>query len=250
MEKVPKLSCRYRTIYNDVDFTGRMKLSALFYYFQEAAGLHAENLGIGINTIMKRHGVAWVLLRMLAEVERYPVQDEEFVVETWPQTPRKLEFERDYIMRDLEGKILCRGRSVWCIIDLEKRQIKKTETIKTDYPPFITDRAIDCGMEKLRALGSPSPAYKRRIGPSDLDFNRHINNSKYMDFIMDCFSLEELEKYEARSVQVNYLAEAFAGDTISLFTENAPHDKTKVYIEGINDSRGDPVFRAAITVKA
>ena len=68
-------------------------MSAAFNYFQEIAGLHSSNLGIGFNTIEKEKGVAWVLIRMRVDMIRYPVWDEEVILETWPQLPKSIDLK-------------------------------------------------------------------------------------------------------------------------------------------------------------
>ncbi len=61
--------------------------------------------------------------------------------------------------------------------------------------------------------------YDRTVGYSDVDVNEHLNNSRYVDFIMDCFTLEEHKKHSIKSIEVNYSNEALPGDTITLYKE-------------------------------
>lgn len=248
MLPVSKLSARYRVTVADADFTQKLKLSSAFNYFQEIAGLHSQNLGIGFDDIKKEHNAAWVLVKMRVDIDRYPMWDEEITLETWPQNPRKYEFDRDYLIKDKDGNIIIKAVSVWVIIDIDSREIKKAETIAVDYPEFITERAIDCKLGRLRPTGDLVMVYKKHIGCSDIDMNGHINNSKYVDFIMDCFSMEDLKKYKARSIQVCYLNEAFAGDTIELYECADKLSRNSIYIEGINQESKKTIFTASIDI--
>lgn len=248
MIPVGKMNKKYQVMFHDVGFTKKLKLSAVFNYFQEIAGLHADNLGIGISTIEEKYGVAWVLVRMRVDITRYPVWDEEIIVETWPQIPGKLEFERDYIIRDLKGNIIARAASVWVIIDIKTRRLKKADVIAIDYPEMPTERAIGSSLGKLEPFGIPQLAYKRTIGCSDIDINAHLNNSKYIDFIMDCFSMEDLKKYSASSIQVNYLNEALPGDTIMLFKDTTEINTGRIYIKGVNEKNSSMIFESQISI--
>ncbi|MCR4436071.1 MAG: thioesterase [Clostridiales bacterium] len=248
MDPVSKYSHPYQIMACDVDFMKKLKLSAAFNYFQEIAGLHADNLGIGFNRIYREFGVAWVLMRMRVDIERYPVWEEEVTIETWPQLPRKYDFDRDYIVRDAEGKAIMRAVSTWVIVDVATREIKKSEVIAIDYPPITVERAIECTLGKIKPQGQPQIAYKRVIGCSDIDMNGHINNSKYVDFIMDCFSVEDLKKYSAKSIQVNYLKESFPGDTIALYKNTDAAETGQVFVEGINEKDGSTVFNSRISI--
>lgn len=246
MEPVATLTEAYRVMVGDVDFLKRMKPGAALDYFQEIAGLHASNLGVGIDTIRRRHGVIWVMTRIRVDVERYPGWDECITIETWPQQPRRFEFQRDYVMRDSQGNCLMKAVSSWVILDEQTRELQKSETLEAAYPEFLTDRAIDCGLGKIRPVGEPELVYKRWIGCSDIDMNGHINNSRYVDFIMDCFSMEELRSHHARSIQISYLDEAFPGDTLFLNRYMDMAGSGTVYVEGIRERDKTVVFRAQL----
>ena len=246
MKPVAKLAKKYQVMVRDADFTKKLKMSAAFNYFQEIAALHADNLGIGFNTIQKDPGVAWVLTRMRVDVIKYPVWDQEIYAETWPQLPRKYEFDRDYFIKDLDGNIMVRAISTWAIINIKTRRLEKTEAIAIEYPEIVTERAIDCKLTKPRASGELEISYKRVIGCSDIDINGHLNNSKYIDFIMDCFTMEDVKNNFVKSIQVNYISEALPGDTIVLYKDNSMTDTGRLYIEGVNEKDDSIIFKCII----
>ncbi|HHW00632.1 MAG TPA: acyl-ACP thioesterase [Clostridiaceae bacterium] len=248
MELKSKLSKKYQIMVNDVDFTKKLKLSAIFNYFQEIAGLHADELGIGFNTIQRKFGVVWVLIRIRVDIMEYPLWNDEIIIETWPQLPRKFEFDRDYIVRDLHGNIIARAVSTWVILDAESRRLQKSDVIAIDYPPIIKERAIDCILGKLKPYSEPKLAYKRVIGCSDIDINGHLNNSKYIDFIMDCFTMDEIKKYRARSIQVNYMDEALPGNTIVMRRCRESYAPNIIYVDGLDENSNNTVFRALIDI--
>ncbi len=46
----------------DSDFTGKIKLSAIFNYFQEVASTHASLLGAGFEELKNNGNITWVLV--------------------------------------------------------------------------------------------------------------------------------------------------------------------------------------------
>jgi acyl-ACP thioesterase len=249
MKAVSVFKKNYHVDLRDVDFTKKLKLSALFNYLQEISSLHVDNLGIGIETIEKRCGVTWILMRAKAEVIRYPSWNEYITIETWPQKPKKLEFERDFIVRDAEGNIIIRIVSMWIIIDIKTRELKKSEMIDINYPPFFEERAItNHRLGKIKPFEHPQIAYKKLICYSDIDINGHINNAKYIDFATDCFTVGKHMQYYIKSIQINYIREALPGDNLTFYTDISELNSNMVYIGGIKESDGLPIFNTVVEI--
>ena len=248
MEPVSLFKKEYVVGLSDVDFTKTLKVGTLFGYFQDVASLAVENLGIGINTLEEKFSVAWVLIKIRVDIERLPVWNEKIILETWPQTPKRLEFNRDYMVRDADGNVLARAVSTWVIIDIKTRELQQTELIAVDYPEFITERALDCRLGKLKPYGRLEVAYKKIIGYSDVDFYGHLNNSKYIDYIMDCFTVEQHRKYRVGSIEIDYINEALPGDTLALYRDISALDSDMIYIEGVNEKDGNAAFKTRVRI--
>jgi acyl-ACP thioesterase len=60
---------------------------------------------------------------------------------------------------------------------------------------------------------------ERRIVYSDLDYNMHMNNTKYADMLCDFIPLEEVSRL--RGMSLTYLHEARFGDTIRLLGQKS-----------------------------
>jgi len=249
---VPELVYRnsYLIGYRDVDFNYNLRLSSLFGYFQDTASMNVEKLGIGVNAISEKYSVAWVLTKILVKINRIPKWNERITVETWPHKPKKYEFDRDFRVRDENGDIIASAISNWVLLDINTREIRKSDIISSDYPPlqFTEERALEGKPGKLKPFGQPEIVYRKVLGYSDTDVNGHINNAKYIDYIMDCFSMEEHKKHSVNSIQVNYIKELFPGDVLVLYRDVSKTDSNLVYIEGINEEDRKPVFSAVLTI--
>jgi medium-chain acyl-[acyl-carrier-protein] hydrolase len=244
-------SAVYRKTYqvgmSDIDFAGRLRLSSLFDYLQDAASESAAELGAGM-TRLDEIGLAWVVLRMRVDVIRYPAWEEMVTVETWPLPPGRFEFERDYLVWDAEGQIIARAISTWAVIDVAKRRLCRSDLVPRRAHPAEKERAMDHKLRKLQAPAELTPVYQRTIGYSDIDVNGHLNNCKYVDFVMDCYSVEEHRQYQATSIEINFVNEALPGETILMRREATPNRGNSLYIEGTNDDTQQVVFRAQLQI--
>lgn len=245
MDTLSKISKKYKITFNDIDFRKKLKLSTIFNYFQEVGDIHSQHTGGAATVLQQEYGLTWVLTRIRVDIERYPIWNEEVILQTWLHKPKKYQIERDFIVKDLRGNIIIKAISNWVVFDINERKMKSIDFFKTDFCEYIDEKAIDCDFRKIKNVEDVDIVYKRLIGCSDIDANKHLNNSKYIDFIMDCFSIEELERYCTKSIQVDYLNEALPGDTITLFKKI---NLDNVYIEGINENNNNIIFRATMNI--
>ncbi len=250
MKAIPVYSKEFEIDVSHVDFTGNLKLSSLFQFFQDVATLHAENLGVGMKKMHEKYNALWVLVRMRVHIERYPIWGEKITIETWPEKPERFQFIRNFLGRDKKGHIFAKAVSTWVVIDMATRRLKRLESIYDTYEMAKRERPIPCKLGRFQPNGPLELLYKRPIGYSDIDVNEHLNNSKYVDFIMDCFRLKEHKKFIVEAIEVNYKNEAFAGDTISLFKDKADNDSNVVYIEGVDEGKDQLIFKAQLKLKA
>ena len=247
MKPTPLYKKDYKVEINQVDFKGKIKLSSLFTYFQDVAGLHAENLGMGRKVLYEQHGVIWVLVRIRVDIIKYPKWKDIITVETWPQEPSRMGFDRDFLVKDNEGNIMAKAVSTWVVIDVESRKLMKTKSVYTGYPPIIEKRAIDCKLGSLNSKGQLEMSYKRTVRYSDIDINGHLNNVKYLDFIMDSFSLEEHRSLNVKSIEISYSNESLPGDTITIYKDTSRIHSNIIYMEGINQ-KDNLVFKSKMEI--
>lgn len=249
MESSSVFKKNYHIELSDVDFTKKLKVSSLFNYFQDIASEAVDNLGIGIETIKQNANVAWILIRIRVEMSRNPEINEDVTIETWCQQPKKIEFERDFFVRDAKGNIIAKAISTWVIFDVSTRELRKSELIAIEYPPIREERAIECKLGKLRAFGQPEMVYKKVVAYSDVDFNGHLNNARYVDFIVDCFPVENHKDYCIKSIEVSYINEALPGETIILYKDLAELNSNLIYIEGANEKENKTVFKSQVEIE-
>ena len=245
MKSVPLYSKNYKVEVGNIDFTGKMKLSSLFLCCQDCAGEHAKTMGMG-NDILKSHKALWVLARVRVDILKYPLWKDEIFVETWIHKYNRLEFMRDFLIKDIKGEILAKATSKWAIIDKDTRKLRKIRDIYNGDIPTVDKRAIHCKLGKLKPNGKLEKSYERVVRYSDIDLNEHLNNSKYVDFIMDSFTVEEHKKYLVSSIEINFSSESFPSDTIVFYKDNSLLDSNQVYIEGFNKTKGEVSFRSRI----
>jgi acyl-ACP thioesterase len=230
----------YPVGFTAVDGSGGLTLAAAFDCFQEAAIRHAEDLGVG-RVPMSALGQGWVLSRVSVLVRRRPRQAERITVRTWPRGWEKLFALRDFDIRDGAGTLLASARSCWLIVDLEKRRPLRPQATMEQLPLNEGLDALADGGKGLDAWPGAEKIAERTAAYSDIDFNGHMNNARYVQWVQDIVDAVALTRAKTLRLDINYLNEVKLGETLELWQAPVPFATA---LEGRRDGR--PVFRAEL----
>ena len=180
----------------DVAFTVRsyeagidnhVTLPTLCNYMQEAAGISAANLGWGIRALQDE-GLTWMLSRLRVSVARYVPWGETVTVRTWPSGMKgRLIAKRCFLGLDKTGAELFRASSEWLYVDMAAQKIAKLpETFAEIVPPGTPDVELPDIGGKFAHLPSVEGGVDILTRHSDLDFNDHVNNVHYVEWMLEC----------------------------------------------------------------
>ena len=213
----------------DVDNHLNLKVSSIFKFMQMVSTNHSEELHIGQKDTIDQ-GICWVLIRMKVEIYKYPKMNDEIIVATHPGEIDRFLFPRFYEIYDKKGNLLIAGSSIWVLVNMSTRRVVvkpfegrtfKGETCKDDIP--LPERVN---------LAEVNLVEKRKVRYNDIDLNGHLNNTKYIEFIIDMKNKEFYDKNQVKSILVNYEKEAREGENISLFM----HGDSDFYVKGEKDN--------------
>lgn len=235
----------FRIRFWDVDKTNQLTLSGTFDFFQEAAIAHADNLGVGKKDLDAKQQ-AWILSRMSVLIERRPCKNEIITVRTWPRGPEKLFVLRDFDFLDEKNITIARGRSAWLVLDMEKHRPLRPQPVVEHMPLNEGMDALPEGVQGIDAETGLVKIYDRQAAYSDIDYNGHVNNARYIQWIQDAIEPDVL--YDARQMKldINYLSEVKPGESISIWSCPVNLKSGTLAIEGKHSDSDVPAFRAQL----
>jgi len=227
----------------ETDLNGRLKLSSLFNYFQEAAGNHASDLNVGYFQL-KEKNLFWVLSRIKIVIHQMPEWGEQLSIETWPKGIDKLFALRDFKFSDKDNTPIIYGTSCWLLIDSHNHRLHKIEELGIYVPEENKSKhGISELLDKLKVLDGNPVSFNHKVTLNDLDILQHVNNSRYIEWMTDCFSIEDINRHSIKSIQVNYLEETKIDEVIEI---NQFKKERIYYIEGFKKQDKSKVFQAQL----
>lgn len=198
------------------DAFGRAKPSALLSFAQDIAGEHAALLSDNWEELQKKH-LFWAVSRHNLEVLETPKIGQTLLLRTWPMETTRVAYPRAVEGYNQNGTLLFRMVSLWVLMDTEKR------SLVLPGRGGLTINGCNRGCEgKIPASLLPG-IYKntdrRTVTYSELDRNRHMNNTRYLDWIDDLLPLTFHEDHYLSSCNICYLQELLPGQTLQFSWE-------------------------------
>jgi acyl-ACP thioesterase len=204
----------------DTGTNGKLRPDALLSYLQDIAGHHASVLHFGREELNKQRRF-WVLVRILCRIKATPVWNENITIKTWPRSVEGLFAIRNFMICNSEGENIGEASSSWVIVDSDTRRPLRPDAALYEFGKESPFQDFNCPLaDKLPEPGSN--AYKsplKTVRYSDLDVNMHVNNARYLQWLIDSYPLDFIMKHEASIIEANYNSETTAGDEFIVTAE-------------------------------
>ncbi len=217
------LSKNYQITTSNVDANNVATSKFLLQTFQDVAVLHANHLGFGWD-VLNAEKKLWIVSKMSVVVHFPAMLGDEVVVTTWPSQPNKFFADRHFQVRRSDGTLLVEAISRWCIIDFDTRKMSNPAMVSQKYyqGEYLSDvTGATFSSKKVVVDDTFVLAYQRQVRWTDLDLNRHVNNTNYVDYALDCLDESALDDSYTAAFELTYHNECHFGEKLQLFSNVA-----------------------------
>lgn len=225
-----KYTEQWKTRWHDTDADRRVTPSHLLVYMQETSNGHTASVGMPLDDLRDTKKLAFILSRLRLRIYAPLHAFEDINVKTWTTPARGFSSCRSFqILRGEE--LIAEADSVWALVGTEDHALHKPdeagyafeheEPSVIDLPPRIRFPSES----PLEEIG------QRRIVYSDLDYNGHMNNTRYPNMLLDFLPKEETRR--VCGFVLSFLHEAAEGDTLRVLLAK---DGKNRYFRTVNEA--------------
>ncbi len=219
----------------DTDLNGKVKLTSICNYLQEIAGNHVDLIHQGVDELKAKH-MTWVLSRLKIKIYQFPVWKDKIDIETWSIGTDGLFGNREFEISNSKGETIAIASSSWLVINTLNKRPVRPQKIAEKIPFNSTDRLFENNLKKLQIDEDLFPKEDILIHYSDIDINQHVNNVKYIKWIIDSCPLELLTHKEIEQLEINFLHETKLEDELKIFHSNRT-DQSEIALKNINTNK-------------
>lgn len=225
---------------NETDFDRNWRPSAILGAAQVMASEHSDMLGCGVDDLAKIDAT-WILFRQTYQMDKYPKIGDTVKISTWPGKPQFTVMPRYFTFESPDGELYGKAHTLWFIVNFNTK--KMLTASKTGYAiPDVDDLPkLLPQPEKIEFPGSVSYKTQRIVRFSDLDYNHHMNNMRYLEWICDLFPTSHFENNCFANWQINYLAAAKPDEEITM---ELSESGSGFFIRGYRTADNQEIFAA------
>ena len=198
------------------DARGRMRLGDLARQMQTLTEQHFDRFsGLTIQSLNDRN-LSWIIAWSQLEIIRLPMSGEKIRMRVWAGKKKAVMHTRKYAFYTMDGSPLLATSSLFILMDRNTRQaaadpdeLKQTMIVKLADEP---------GAPKMN-LQFPevyAENMERTVSADEIDYNGHLNNSRYLDWSEVLPGDVYLSSHMPRTVWIEYSRELLEGDTATL----------------------------------
>lgn len=207
---------------SEVNPRGEAKLQSVCDLLQETAGNHALQLNFDLSHLQEKN-LTWILHRLQVKIETFPSWREHITVETWPSGGDQLRAYRDFRLLEEDGTELGVALSHWLMLDIDTRKPVRMPDEILDLAPDDVEHVIPIPKNCLKKVQDYSIQKAFAVRYGDLDLNRHVNNVRYIEWMMEVLE----DPGRVTDIDIEFHAECGRGDKILSAAE--PQDEGTTY---------------------
>ena len=230
---------------NDISVDAKLRSWVVFDYLQDAAGRHADLLGVGLKQLRKSD-LSWVLSRIRIQMDAFPEYGDTIKITTWPSGFDRLFAYRQFEITSAEtGKCFGVAGSAWLTLNPENFRPVSPQKYLTGLPQWEYDGEVFFQGETLGKITSPENMggnMPHRVSSAMVDYNRHLNNAYYAMFTEDWLGVKTDSLIRMKEIQLNFNGSTALGE--KLICSGNLDQEGNFYVEGIRGNDGKNSFQA------
>ncbi|MCB0707033.1 MAG: hypothetical protein KDC34_17075 [Saprospiraceae bacterium] len=229
----------------EIDKAKRATVVALTRLMHEAAMQNVIKLKLSVWDL-EPYKVSWVLMRKKLWIDRLPMLGEHIRVHTTPAGFNRSFTYRDYFVYDSNNQRIAAASSTWLLMDTENRKMAPLPAFVKEFEQFMPapEDCLPRPEGKVPTLEDIKWTVPFRVDWHDLDFNQHLSNLNYLQWMLEVMPKDFLESNTPLSMQLEYKSESMYHDRI--ISEAAPIDSTHI-LHRLRNEDNDQILATAIS---
>ena len=212
---------------------------------EETAAEHCHNINHCLYSLESQN-IGWVLISGSIDMIRYPKYKEKITIRTWISKYTLVKGYRENIIFDDSGTIIGKAKGIWVFYDIKKRKpVPIIEQIKSKWGlnPTISQ---EVDIDTIKVADHSNYQLEYDIFKSDVDSNKHVNNIKYLHWLIESLPEDILDNCILKRINARFFSEGKFGEKIRVYKNNEVDQN--IFLHTMRSNMDNRLIAAAQTV--
>ena len=166
-------------------------------------------------TVKKAYNATWVFTKSKLKVLSNIAWNEQYTVIGFISKVTRVSICIDVEIKNTSDEPCAYLRVELCALDLQSGKIRRVSTVGVDESIQAETPETDLSFSKFDAESLLEVA-QVEIKYTNIDFVGHTNNKEYIRFILNTYSVQELEERPIKEMDIVYINQTYENDVLSV----------------------------------
>lgn len=210
-----KLTKKQKVSASTTDSLANMSVVGIYQTVEDAVTELLGELGFDNIVMKKKYDTIWVFSKSRISIFENIAWNETFYSTCFISSITHATVNVDIAIKSKSEELCAYSRVEMCALDLQTERLKRISAIG------IADRIMpekpEIDMAFTRFDRGELPEYGQvQVKYTSIDFSRHTNNIEYVRFMLNTYSVRELETRPVKEMEILYANQSFEGDVLTI----------------------------------
>ncbi len=203
--------------YRMQNYNNEITLNKIIPLILDSAILHADLQKCSQDYLLKNNYI-WVLSRFhITETNKIEDSFEWLSVKTWVSMIKGSFTVRLFEVTNEKNKVIAKAISLWSILNVKTREVMTIKDVLYDSDVVLHNNNLDFSIPSRLKFKPEHQLYELTARYTDLDSNKHVSTTKYIDWVLDAIDLKYHINNKIKNIKINFLKEIYYQDQIIIY---------------------------------
>ncbi|MDE7299833.1 MAG: hypothetical protein K2N94_13600 [Lachnospiraceae bacterium] len=197
------------------DSLANLSVIGIFQTVEDAVTELMGELKLDNITMKEADNAIWVFAKNRIKILRNIAWNENFYTVCFISSITRATVYVDIAIKNQSEELCAYSRVELCALDLQTERIKRIST--TGIADRIIPENSETDIAFTRFDKAELPEYGQvQVKYTNIDFSRHTNNIEYIRFMLNTYSVRELEARPVKEMEIIYTNQSFEDDVLTI----------------------------------
>ncbi len=194
---------------------GNLSILGTFQIIQDAITELMGALKIDGITAKEQYNAIWVYTKTRAKFYKKALWNQEIDVSCYISLISLAKMNIDVVAKDDFGNIVFIAKTELCALDITTQRIRKISTVGVNESMLTHLEPINLEFAKFDNLEMPI-LENVQVKSTNIDMSYHTNNIEYLRFILNTYTVAELEEKPISEIEIIFSNQSFENDILTI----------------------------------